>query len=123
MSPSGLRAAMADDLAGSLFSTDDFAEDVVYVPASGAERTIAIVVHRSQRSDHLQHQDAPFLTASVRNNAAAKTDSDPGGISLAELDPGRDKIRLAVRSGETATERVIHRVVDDHGAVYMVEIR
>lgn len=119
----GLRAEMAEDLAGAMFDADEFAEEVVYVPASGAERTIRAVVHRRLRGDHLQAQDAPRINVTVRNNAAAATTSDPGGISLAELDPGRDKLRLAVRSGETATERVIHRVTADYGAVWKGEVR
>ena len=107
----------------------EWGEEVVYVPDTGAERTILAIVDRNPVRDvpeaprpvpgkHIEVEVVNQATSLVRD--ANDYATDVGGITSAELAAGRDKLRLAVKLGETATERVVRKPIGhDEGSMIM----
>ena len=76
------------------------AEDVVYVPLGGEERTVKAIVDRNppERVDALGNLVTPKMTVQVANDATS-------GIAIAGLNAfGNDKIRVAYRVGGDAQD-------------------
>lgn len=88
-----------------------FGEDLVYLPASGAEgRPIKGIVERgameilAEIGDHAtQAIIVQVLSHGVR------------GILASEIDTGGDRIRVALRIGDLPVDRPIVKVIDDSG--------
>jgi len=92
---------------------DVFADSVVYVPGDGGgERTIDAVI------DYDGVQPVPgtpqgktySIQVSVRNSATL-------GISTAEVDTGRDKVKVPPRTGQTAEARRIVDIIEQDSSM------
>lgn len=88
-----------------------FGETVVYYRADGVTRNITAIVVRESLAIIAELGDivGANLIVEVQNSATL-------GISSSEVDTGGDRISVALRNGETATQRSIVRVLSDSGA-------
>ena len=106
--------------AGTVFlNSDHFAETVTYYPhrfgTAATPRSIKAVVIRNQVSTfNPDEQIVPEFEVRVANSATT-------GISSDELNTGGDKIKLAVRIGETATKRSVQTLIEhDEGMLVLL---
>ena len=106
--------------AGSVFlNSDHFAETVTYYPhrfgTAATPRSIKAVIVRNQVATfNPDEQIVPEFEVRVANNSTT-------GISSSELNTGGDKIKLAVRIGETATKRSIQYLTEhDEGMLVLI---
>ncbi len=90
-------------------------EASVYRKASGATRTITILVTRKPPAD-LMSGASIVLEVLALNDASA-------GITPAELDAGADKLDVAERHGGTAAPRMIARVLAQDEEFLTLEMR
>lgn len=119
-----LDADQLDDDAKQMVLSMD-AEEVVYVPRSGSERTIMALVDRNPPASVDGPSDtvvAYDLQVHVCNRTTSKSEDDVGGIGSAELDTGGDKIRLATKLGGDAEDRRIAEIVDQDTAMQTLGI-
>jgi hypothetical protein len=95
-----------------------FGTTVKYLPLGGDERSIKAVVTRSQYQDidGMRSANAPVFEVLVRNDSVY-------GISSSELNTGGDKIELAPRYGETATQRRITKPLIQDVGMLKLEVR
>lgn len=93
-------------------------ETVTYLPFGGDSRSISAIVNRNQPAElgDAPHGHAPLLTMAVQNDAAS-------GISSAEINTGKDKVKLPVRIGQTAQERLITKILSQDAGMMKLEVR
>jgi hypothetical protein len=97
---------------------DAFAETISYLPFNRGSRTIKAIVDRegARGLDGMQYGNAPLTSITVANNSTT-------GISSAEIDPGKDKVSLAIRTGETVQQRIITKILSQDPGMMTLEIR
>lgn len=95
-----------------------FAEEVVYRPNGGDDRTIMAVVNRRPPAPATADGGglAPMAIISVRN-------SEEDGIGSRELDLGMDQILVAEKIGQEARPRSFGALVDQDDAILTLEVR
>jgi hypothetical protein len=83
----------------------EFGETLVYLPRTGAARSITGIINRRppEPSYGTPLQGQPVLTIRVRNSTTY-------GIATSEYDNGGDRVRLALRRGGTETD---YRIVGE----------
>lgn len=98
---------------------DQFGESVVYLPRNGADgRPISAIVERgalevmSEIGDHA----TPAIVVQVFNDSAT-------GISSQEINTGGDKIKVALRVGQTPTDRMVVEVLSDSGGMLRLAVK
>lgn len=108
----------AGDMREIFLDAGDFAETVLYKPASGRPRNILAIVDRNPPTDikEMQRSVAELLTIEVIND---NTD----GIAIGELKVGHDQIRLAVKTGDTPRDVTITRVISHDVGALRLELR
>ncbi len=97
---------------------DEFAEDIIYLPAGGGSRPIRGIVNREipEGIPSAPHGNTPILTVLIANDA---TD----GISSSELDKGGERITIDIRAGKVATNRKVTRLLAQDAGMIKVELR
>lgn len=111
---------MAIDLAADAdFFMDGFEESVVFVPHDGSPFSITAVVDRL-----LDVGSSPDLagTSGPQANVHTPTTELVSGLGR-QPDKMRDKIRLAMRHGETATLRAIGEVSEKDAGITVLACR
>jgi len=104
-----------------------FGEIAAYLPSGGDERNIVVVIERNPIANQSETPGVlsrPMLVH-IPNSSATQgftADLTATGISSTELNVGRDKLRLAVRVGTTATEVSIRRIVAQDESVLTLEV-
>lgn len=119
-----LANSISADATTVFLQTDDFAEQVTYIPYryfgedAVANRTINAVVIR--RGIEVLAEDgvtvAPVWEVHVANDSTT-------GISSDELDLGGDKIQLPPRDNETAEARSITQLLTQDAGMLVLELR
>ena len=95
----------------------DFGEQIVYVPANGAERPIDAQVNRSagQAIDFSGGIVSYRIIIEVHNNASC-------GIASHELDQGTANIKVARRVGGPLTELCVAQLINAEGGVTKIAV-
>ena len=96
-----------------------FGESIVYRKQNGTERTITAIVDRDPPAIFNPAGEValtPSVVIRVHNDATY-------GISNTELETGGDKVTLAVRTSETASQRTIAKLLESDGGVVSLAIR
>lgn len=108
----------AGDMRDIFLDAGDFAETVLYKPASGRPRNILAIVDRTPPTDikEMQRSVADLIAIEAMNDAS-------DGIDLAELKLGRDQIRLPVRAGQPAEDKTITRIISHDAGALRLELR
>jgi hypothetical protein len=95
--------------APQLFS--HFGESITYYPFGGTARTITAIVDREPPS--IVDGAGEIITHAM---VIEVYDSSSTGISLSELNTGRDKIGVALRAGGTAEQRSVAQLMEPQEA-------
>lgn len=120
-----LRTTIATDAYTVFTSTDDFAEEVTYIPhqyfeaATPTNRTINAVVIREDLTAYGEdgsEANSPVWQVHVANDSTY-------GISSTELDLGGDAISLPPRDGQSAETRYITRLLLQDNGMLVLECR
>ena len=98
------------------FTNRSLTETLTYTPNGGAARSIAAVVNRPGRDEHLGRAAVPTFAVQVINDSTL-------GIALSELDLGGDTITLAERVGGAAVTRKIVRLIEQDAEWVQIEVR
>ncbi len=100
-----------------------FGEAVKYLPhppppPPDNERDIVMIIQRGSPDDldGAPHGHAPLLTGWCLNNNVT-------GIAMSEIDTGGDQVKVAVRTGKTAQDLRITRVLQEDAGMLKLELR
>jgi hypothetical protein len=97
---------------------DSMGSDVIYVPLSGASRTIKAVVAYDgvKRIDSMQRGHTSKLTVSVFNHAVY-------GVTMSQVDTGGDKFTIRTEVGGALQDRPIKDVISQDDGMITFEVR
>lgn len=119
-----LKDQLANDSSLVFCNSNEFAETVTYKPHNHVGRTvrqnrnIIAVVERetisvlSQDGEHV----IPQFTLHLANSSTL-------GITSSEIDVGRDRIAIAERIGDVATDRTVTRLQENDEGMLVIECR
>jgi len=108
----------ADDFQDSFeHLNEDFGEKIVYLPASGGERTIEAQVDRrvGQQIDFSGQIVSYRILIQVHNRSS-------DGISSAELDQGTANIKVARRVGGPLEQLCVAQLINAEGGVTKIAV-
>lgn len=107
-----------DLTADAMTFLEDFAEEIVYAPDGGEERTIQALV------DYLDPESLPETERGMGPAwQVTVTNDDADGIDAEALNTGKDKVRLSARVGRAAVEARIMAVVVQDAGLLTVKVR
>jgi hypothetical protein len=113
-----LDSVITDD--GAVFvDSDGFGESVVYLKGDGTTRSISATVFRLTPDDlqgAAERTRIRRLELEVRNSATL-------GITPGELDLGKDRLQVAWRRGETATNWAIMQILSQDAGMVRLLLR
>lgn len=95
---------------------DLFGEAIVYAPHGGTPRTITAIVDRNPVALLATMQDVPSVgvLVGVLNDA---DNASLGGIDVASVNFGGDRVQLAIKPGGTAEYLALQSLVSSNGGL------
>lgn len=97
-----------------------FGEAVTYKPSGGDNRSISAVIERGTLAKldggQAYAANGPEMVIRVVNDATT-------GITAAEVNTGKDLVSLPVRIGQSATDRLITKILAQDDGQLVLEVR
>jgi hypothetical protein len=94
-----------------------FGETVTYYPAAGGTREITVIVERDgpAKLDDAPHGVSDKLIIQVANDATT-------GISSDEVNTMKDIVKVAVRIGDTAQDKLVTEIISQDAGMMRLEL-